>query len=228
MAKFGNGYGSECHLLRFLGRHREHLNSKVLNAVGYGEQIKWLDFPFNKKNEVWQDTEWKGLNFLRENKSLQAAWRKFWPHGAGIMNWDAVGSIIDGTSEELLLVEAKGNLQEIKSSCAAKQGGGRPKIEAALTKVKQELNVDPSKDWANSYYQYCNRVATLWFLQNQGVPARLLFVYFTGDKGNARRTCPKNKSEWTAALKAQKQHVGLPKEHLLSERIHTIYLPVTG
>ena len=40
----GNGYGSEFHLLRWMGRHRELFNQRVSTAVGRpGSVIKWMD-----------------------------------------------------------------------------------------------------------------------------------------------------------------------------------------
>ncbi len=44
----GNGYGSEFHLLRWMGRHRELFNQRVSTAVGRpGSVIKWMDFGFD-------------------------------------------------------------------------------------------------------------------------------------------------------------------------------------
>lgn len=32
------------------------------------------------------------------------------------------------------------------------------------------------------YYQAANRMATLYFVQREQIPARLLFIYFLGDQ----------------------------------------------
>lgn len=53
MAKFGNGYGSECHLLRYLGRHRKRLDAAVCEVTG-ATGVHWLDFPFAS---VWPDPQ---------------------------------------------------------------------------------------------------------------------------------------------------------------------------
>ena len=34
MAEMGDGYGSECHLLRYLGRHRDRLDNTFAYFVG--------------------------------------------------------------------------------------------------------------------------------------------------------------------------------------------------
>ena len=76
MGRIGHGYGSEWHLLRYLGRHRDRLDKEVLAKVG-AKEVKWLDFPF-KPNGKWQHEKWKGVDFLRR-KDVQAKWSEFWP-----------------------------------------------------------------------------------------------------------------------------------------------------
>lgn len=62
MSRLGYGYGSEWHLLRYLGYRREALNKRVVERVG-GDHVSWLDFPFNCGRPLLDD-EWKGLSFL--------------------------------------------------------------------------------------------------------------------------------------------------------------------
>ena len=83
-------------------------------------------------------------------------------------------------------------------------------------------------DWLTDYYQAANRIAVLWFLLEHGVPARLLNVYFVGDKRGSGRSCPMTPTEWKPALDAQSKHLGLPPGHPLESRMHTLYLPVAG
>ena len=84
----------------------------------------------------------------------------------------------------------------------------------------------PERDWLSGYYQFCNRVAVLHFLNSHDVPA-LLLVYFTGDtfrEGSA--DCPADEEGWQEALAKQAEHVGLPDQHPLSDRTHKLFLPV--
>src|SRR5574341_1332421 len=213
MAEMGNGYGSECHLLRYLGRHRDLLNRKVLEVVG-GSVVRWLDFHFDSSKKKWQDAEWKGVDFLPDTESAKAEWLTFWPQGGNVPNWDAVGRITTSQREEWLLVEAKAHLAETRSSCGAKSKGGLDQINRAFERTKQALGVSPSRDWLTRYYQYCNRSATLHFLFSHNVDARLLFIYFIGDQGNSPKfICPQNQLGWAKELKAQDHHVGLPPNH---------------
>ncbi len=227
MAKFGNGYGSECHMLRYLGRHRSVLDDRVRGVVGCDE-LRWLDFPFDKLKAKWPDAEWKGIDFIPDNSALKAKWRKFWPQTGNVQNWDAVAEIKFGKKREWLLIEAKAHLGEIRSSCGAKEHGGLPLIRRALSRTKADLGVDEKCNWLRPYYQCCNRVAVLNFLLKNNVPSRSLFIYFIGDHGSSRRICPKKKSEWTTELKVMEAHIGIPKDHAITTRIHKLFLNVKG
>jgi len=222
MASMGKGYGSEAHLLRFMGRHRNIIDSKCLEVLG-GSSIHWLDFGFNYGAE-WQDAELKGIDFLPNAPQVQEAWAAYWPQGRGIHNWDAVGVVTSNGEEAWVLVEAKANIEELRSDCQAKEGGsGLAMIERAFRQTKERLGVEASAIWLRAYYQYANRVAALNFLDEQGVSAHLLFIYFIGDRVPGK-TCPSTEEEWYSALEEQTQHLGLPEEHALKARIHTMFL----
>jgi hypothetical protein len=224
MAGIGDGYGSECHLLRFLGRHRSLLNARIAAAIG-ATSVEWLDVPFRREKR-WPDDEWKAVDFLGDDPVVRQAWRSWWPTSGNSLNWDAVGRVRVAGVDEWLLIEAKANEQELASSCAAAEHGGRPLIERSLSEVMQSLGVDPARDWLSGYYQFCNRLAALHFLQEQNRPARLMFIYFTGDRGRPGRTCPSDSTGWAKALQAQADHVGLPAGHRLQDRIHKLFLPI--
>jgi hypothetical protein len=176
--------------------------------------------------KTWLDGELKGLDFLRPDDAARQNWKQFWPQQGNPPNWDAVARISRNGIIEWLLVEAKANVQELRSSCNAKAEGGRPMIARTLAAVKSVVGVSEDRDWLNGYYQYCNRIAVLEFLNRQGAPAQLMFIYFVGDKGDAKRTCPADFWGWQTALKEQKAHVGLGKHHLLSDRIYELFLDV--
>lgn len=229
MAEMGNGYGSECHLLRWMGRHREAFDRVILEKIGENHSsIKWLDFKFNP-NATWPDAELKGLEFLIPDDSLESQWRKFWPTQGNVPNWDAVGWLTDMYGKkELLLVEAKAHVEEIKSNCQAKSEKSIERIDVAFKEVKSRLGIVCDNDWKKEYYQFANRLATLYFLDNHGIAARLLFIYFIGDKfpKKFKYICPKSPEKWTEALNEQYHYLGLSAGHELQKQICTLFLRI--
>ena len=65
MGQMALGYGSEFHLLRWLGRHRNEFDKRV-NSLLKTDKISWLDFDFDSKKTI-PDKEIIGLNFLDKN-----------------------------------------------------------------------------------------------------------------------------------------------------------------
>jgi len=234
MSTIFHGTGSEWHMLRMLGRHRADFTRRVQAVIG-DAPLEWLDFDYTgtlAKN--YCDAEIKGLNFLRDNHAARTAWASWWPQSGNVQNWDAVGRrTVDG-KEEWLLVEAKGNLQELKQSCGAKpasEGGGRDVIIENLQETQKSLDLPGDRDWTTPYYQFANRLALLYFLvEIHHVPARLLFVYFTGDdpENESQRNCPKSEEGWRPELDAMKQELGLTGESPLEKRVHQVFVPVQG
>ncbi len=226
MGEIGYGYGSECHLLRWMGRHRRLFDERVSDAVGRsGTAIEWLDFNF-APNKRWPDAELKGLEFLYEDRpALKSRWQQFWPTGRGIHNWDAVGWIGSEPYRDLILLEAKSHIREIQSDCGATSPQSIRKISEAFKETKGALGVNLDADWMRPYYQAANRIATLYFLQQEGIPTRLLLLYFLGDH-YAGQECPRTEQEWDQAMDAQWTHLGLGLDHFLAERIHKIFLPI--
>jgi hypothetical protein len=227
MGEMGYGYGSECHVLRWMGRHRRRFNEHVSTKVGRpNELLEWLDFRF-QLGRLWPDAELRGMEFLEDRPEFINLWEQFWPQGAGIQTWDAVGWSGTGTERELILVEAKARIGEDMSDCKATHPDSVQQIAQAFRQTKDYLGVDETRDWMRRYYQVTNRIAALYFLQVRcHVPARLLFLYFYGDLRGAGRNSPQTEELWSQALLAQNQHVGLPENHRLRDRIHTLFLPI--
>ncbi|MGO8988301.1 MAG: hypothetical protein ACLQGU_02915 [bacterium] len=226
MGKMGYGYGSECHLLRWMGRHRKAFDVAVLSKIKReGSKIEWLDFEF-KQGEMWPDAELEGMDVLKNKEALQKDWNEFWPVGGGIHNWDAVGWVSSDRIRELLLVEAKAHIGEIKTDCQAKHPESIKQIKESFRIVKNALGVPSEIDWMKDYYQFANRMASLYFLHQQKIPSHLVFIYFIGDLCGAGRNSPQSQQEWQPALEAQKNRIGLPKGHLLEKWMHKLFLNV--
>jgi hypothetical protein len=227
VSRIGRGYGSEFHLLRYLGYHRHALKMAVGQVVG--AEVEWYDVPFSPDPSRSYYDEWKGVEFLPAGHPALREWHSFWPKSPGSApRWDAVGHLHRPNKDAFLLVEAKSHTREIISHCRA-TGGDREQIARALEEAKSAFGVRPECDWLSPYYQMCNRLALLAYLHRYGVLAHLLFVYFTGEetfpKGGGM-VCPKSEAEWRQALLPMHDHVGWDAGAPLAAYVHQMYLPM--
>jgi hypothetical protein len=231
VGKTGNGYGSEFHLLRYLGYHRHELNRAVEKETG-GRVSDWLDFASGGEGKL--DREWKGVDFVNSNSDVKSAWVKFWPQTGNVPNWDAVGLLESNSGGEYLLVEAKAHVEELQSSCSASKNGGLDMIRKALdATIKANGYTAAVEDWLSPYYQYANRLVHLDFLLQHNIPARLVFIYFCGDNwgGGTLRNgkppdCPKEAQQWNPSLTDMHDRLGMNGQGRLEERVHKVFLPV--
>jgi hypothetical protein len=229
MGEIGYGYGSEWHLLRYLGYHRDLLDQTIVSSVGC-KSISWMDFKFSSKYDpLNQEIEWKGIQFL-QNDENQQQWNVFWPASGNPQNWDAIGKVHFDDRKEWLLVEAKAHIAELKSKCGATNRKSKEMIRMALLSTQSAMNVSPDfiENWLNTNYQYCNRLAVLHFFHNICRPpvlARLLFIYFYGER-HPGMDCPSSPFDWEMIVKDTEKYLGIPESHSLSKNIHHIYLPV--
>lgn len=229
MGKIGYGYGSEWHLLRFLGYHLAYLSNKVLDITG-GNNISWLDFNFSKNGAYLNnDLELVGLEFITDSKVIKK-WRDFWPQTGSSQNWDAVGKIDYVDHQEWLLVEAKAHLGEVQSSCGAVSPTSIEKINTAFKKAINTFCYGPTpiEKWLSPYYQYANRLAALNFLMKEcdpAVPAHLLFLYFYGDH-RPDKECPQTKEDWHQIIMNMENWLGIDPANELHNRVHHLFMPV--
>jgi hypothetical protein len=213
-----------------LGRHRDGFNRKVCEATR-ADAVEWRDFPSGDMREdgrgniLW-DREWHQLEFLPQDDPARMAWKRAWPSHRMGHNWDAIGQLRFGSKREWLLVEAKANLEELRSACKAEDAESRDTIGNALSAANAALGVAGTCDWMKPYYQFCNRLVALHVMNNAGTPARLLYVYFCGDRCGQGRTCPTCEQDWREQLADQDRHVGLSLVTELSGRVHKLFMDV--
>jgi hypothetical protein len=189
------------------------------------DSVIWVDFHFNAKKKQL-DSEREGLDFLPEDDPVRRAWTQYWPQRGTQQNWNAVGIATTQGVKEWLLVEAKAHETEVLSDCGAEEHGGLPQIRKALDDLKLALGVPKASNWLRGHYQLANRLAALSFLNRSGAPARLILIYFYGDKRPDSFRCPASEAAWTPLLDQQARALGLEHEHLLSHRVHKLFLPV--
>ncbi len=178
-------------------------------------QIEWLS-PTKEDDYA----EYRDRKFLKRigASELVDDLSKFWP--AKGPQWDALGRTAKG---DILLVEAKAHIDEMCGPpCMASEESLR-KINAALAKTADALKAGPKAPWTQTFYQYANRLAHLYFLKTHGKSVWMLFIYFVGDD---ERGGPKNTDTWESALGVMKYVMGLSKNHLLSSHIVDVYIDV--
>lgn len=225
----GYGYGSEWHLLLYLGRRRDAL-AKLIEKLTRVSSIHWQDHreTLDVPTGAPKLRELVGLEFLDQQDPVRVEWERRWPQRGQVHNWDAVGRGLTHDHETWILVEAKAHVGELWSSCGAKSEESRSRIRRVLEVTQRDLGVTVETDWTNPYYQYCNRIALLHFLVKHGVDAHLVFAHFVGDRsdlGGPGRECPASPEDWHSALVAQDRHVGVPANAPIRARIHRTFLP---
>ncbi len=180
MAEMALGYGSEYQLLRYLGHHRNFLDSKIKEATKSDSPIEWMDYPVSTKRHSL-DGEYEGIKFFGHHKNtqgklkfIQDEWVKFWPQKGSSQNWDGVF----WQDNILYLVEAKAHLDEMKSEGTNAGEKSINKIINAFYLTCKDMEL--AKKWAKSrYYQLANRLAFVYFCNSIiKINAKLCYIYF--------------------------------------------------
>jgi hypothetical protein len=142
-----------------------------------------------------------------------------------------LGALESNSGVEYLLVEAKAHVEEIQSSCGAREQGGldviRKAFDAAINANGLAVSVE---SWLKPYYQYANKFAHLHFLLQHDTPVRLLFIYSCGDDWHGKTlsngrppNCPKSEQESSSCLRGMHQHLALTGGSELEKRVHHLF-----
>lgn len=240
MGRMGYGYGSEFHLLRWMGRHRELLNQIVEPilepAVFPNMHMQWLDFGFDLRKDI-QDAELVGLDFLGKEKTKPFKnGLHSWPQKGALMNWDAIGKVekIEKDGEPVyVLCEAKAHIEEIKSTHSLGESSKESidQRKDAFSFAIDYFDAKPKNgpdDWMRTYYQMANRLYITALLNKEcDVKAKLLNIYFCGDLVRRGWTCPLDKKGWEETINCELDTLGIEstnKNYL--EHVKNVFLPV--
>ncbi len=180
MAEMALGYGSEYQLLRYLGHHRNFLDSKIKEATKSDSPIEWMDYPVDKNVEkrVSLDGEWTDVRFLEHlqypnYERISKMWGDFWPKKGHRPSWDGIFQ----QDEVLYIVEAKAHTEELENPTNAKDENSMKIIKKAFEQVTH--NPSKAELWLKSkYYQLANRIALVHFLNSQGIKAKVCYIFF--------------------------------------------------
>jgi hypothetical protein len=215
MGRRGQGYGSEDNFIEYRTKHCQLLDSRIQSILPNPGELAWLYPRQSARNEP------KDLTFISMSEEQLRLWHGFWPK-RGNRSWDGVARC----NEEWLLFEAKANAAELFSPGTGASTGSLKQIIDAFDEAKRYLAVPAETVWQQSYYQYANRIAVLYFLNIIAkIPARLVFLYFVGDVFPDGRACPQNEPEWRPLISQCHSVLKLPHSHQLSDRIHELFVP---
>jgi hypothetical protein len=139
----------------------------------------------------------------------------FWPDNGP--QWDALGASDSG---KVFLIEAKSHIGELSSSIGAKDEGSVRRILQSLRETKNFLNSNAEVDWSRGFYQYANRLAHLYLLRQNDVPAYLVFVYFLNDLGMA---VPATIDQWKGAIELLHTYLRI-RRHKLQKYIVDVFI----
>lgn len=214
--QFPGEKGSKKWVQRLVNEKPQLLNLEIRKNLNLPEheEIRWLS-PLEKDEYAeYRDQDFIDLLDVTLEKMPLA---DFWPERGP--QWDALGK---GYSGKLFLVEAKSHIGELISTMQAKDEDSVKKIRKSLEKTKSFLNSNVETDWSYGFYQYTNRLAHLYLLRRNQLPAYLVFVYFTNDlemKG------PKTVNEWKGAIKLLHSYLGI-RRHKLQNFITDVFIDV--
>jgi hypothetical protein len=143
---------------------------------------------------------------------------RFWPPRGPV--WDAIGRTSDGVA---VFVEAKAHIPEAASPGSRATPNSMKLIARSLEEARRSYAPKTTSDWTGTFYQYANRLAHHYLLNNVNqLPSVLVFLYFLNAPG---MNGPENESEWRGAIRLLHAALGLPA-HLESRGVFDAFLDV--
>lgn len=217
--------GSRLHLQNLVNRHTDWLNCLLLSAspslqVFAAADPNWVSPLERDGYQEFQDTA-----FLQQvgRSHLKGQLAAFWPTGGPV--WDGLATVPGKNGGQgIILLEAKSHADELRGPGSQASEPSRQRITQSLEAVKEHLGVPKGVDWITSaYYQYANRLAHLYFLQELAqVPTWLVFLYIVND---VEQNGPRAMVEWESTLSEVKSALKLPVRHPLSSRVVSLFAP---
>lgn len=201
--------GSQFWLQRLVAMGQSRLDS----AIGLGP-LEWLSPLEDDDFAEYRDSAFlQRLAVGLEQRPLDS----FWPSGGPV--WDGLAKTRSGTC---VLIEAKAHIPEMVSSCSAKSPESIEMIRSAFSETQAAFDVDATHDWCEGHYQYANRLAHAYLMNElNSVPTELVFVYFAGDRDMGG---PMSREEWLPAVREAQAHLGVLGQ--LPRYVHDVFVDV--
>jgi len=120
--------------------------------------------------------------------------------------WDGLAITRRGA---IILLEAKAHIAEVLSPPSRAGGKSRARIIAALDEARQFYAPGSTTPWFAHFYQYCNRLAHLYFVAHVNrLPARLVFLDIVNA---AEMNGPTSPEAWKNTTRLIHSQLGLPE-----------------
>lgn len=213
-----NGIGSLKDIQTLINDKQGIINSLLKNKFIdlADEQIIWTSPLANDNFAEYRDDDFLRKVDLDPNQIML---NNFWPLNGP--QWDALAKT---NANQIILVEAKANIPELKSAGTNARSTSKEQIELALSNTKNYLRVDDNIEWTNTYYQYANRIAHLYFLREVCRKETFLInIYFVND---TNVNGPQKRQEWESAINILHNELKLPKSHRLSNYMAEFFIDV--
>ena len=194
-----------------------------LTAVAEGDLLWVSPVADDEHIECWNEQFLQRLDLLAHLESF----RGFWPFsGSGTPHWDALATVPTRLGPGVVMVEAKAHEGELvkPGDKTGAMGASLELIRESCEKARRFYGVSSDTPaWETSYYQVGNRLAHLyWMNQEAKVPTWLVWLFFTSDASvGVGLTAP----EWHNRFEEVKAAVGLRRHHPLEGRVAVAYLP---
>lgn len=186
------------HWLRKLINNNEDIINKFLidnKIINKNDIVEWLSPVLSDKFNEYYDKEFLDrLNI--DNTKLKVPLNEFWPISGP--RWDGLGKT---NTDKYFLIEAKAYIEEsVDYSTGANSKTSIELINKSINQTKDFYSDNEKSFWQKPFYQYSNRLAHLYYLNELNhLDAYLIFIYFY----NAPDVCNliTSKAEWVGHIR---------------------------
>jgi hypothetical protein len=206
--------GSQRWLQIAVDQYPDLIDSRIRKALKTDAAVEWISPLRGDRFQEFRDQDaWTRCRIDLPHRQLA----DFWPTGGPM--WDGLARCGD----TVILLEAKAHIPELVSPRTRAKEPARGRIVKSMREAQQALSPKSLDyvDWTDTFYQYANRVAHLYFLREHNrVNAHLVNVYFLNATDVQGPTDP---LEWQGAIKIVKSYLGLGRTRM-SRYMHDVFV----
>ena len=96
-------------------------------------------------------------------------------------------------------------------------------IYSRMEEAKAAFGVKSTNSWMKIYYQKANRILFLHFLSQNGIKARIAFIYFINGYAKGDKSV-KSEGQWEEILKAQDEYLGITGNKRIKEIVINVFV----